>query len=99
MNLECSFRIPSYSRWWADCDMRPNYRRYRKNVRLIGGGEPGRRFLLKDATHMFHLDRFLERRRLTHRQRHDNREQLFGSRIELGLTRIGFRRRHNWMCR
>jgi hypothetical protein len=60
VNLECSFRIPSYSRWWADCDMRPNYRRYRRNVQLIGGGEPGRRFLLKDATHMFHLDRFLE---------------------------------------
>lgn len=60
VNLECSFRIPSYSRWWAGCDMTPRYRRYKRNVQLIGGGEPGRRFLLKDATHMFHLDRFLE---------------------------------------
>lgn len=60
VNLECSFRIPSYSRWWAGCDMGPHYRRYRRNVALIGGGEPCRRFLLKDATHMFHLDRFLE---------------------------------------
>lgn len=60
VNLECSFRIPSYSRWWAKCDMGPRYRRYRRNVALIGGGEPGRRLLLKDATHMFHLDRFLE---------------------------------------
>lgn len=60
VNLECSFRIPSYSRWWAGCDMGPSYRRYRKNLQLIGGGEPERRWLLKDATHMFHLDRFLE---------------------------------------
>ena len=60
VNLECSFRIPSYSRWWAECDMGPRYRRYRRNVALIAGGEPGRRLLLKDATHMFHLDRFLE---------------------------------------
>jgi len=60
VNLESTFRIPSYARWWADCDMRPMYRRYRKNLQLIGGGEPGRRWLVKDATHMFHLDRFLE---------------------------------------
>lgn len=60
VNLECTFRVPSYSRWWAACDMRPMYRRYRKNLQLIGGGEPHRRWLLKDATHMFHLDRFLE---------------------------------------
>ncbi|MBY0398732.1 sulfotransferase [Myxococcota bacterium] len=60
VNLESTFRIPSYSRWWAACDMGPMYRRYRKNLQLIGGGEPGRRWLLKDATHMFHLDRFLE---------------------------------------
>ncbi|MBK7948836.1 MAG: sulfotransferase [Deltaproteobacteria bacterium] len=60
VNLECTFRIPSYSRWWAACDMGPMYRRYRRNLQLIGGGAPGQRWLLKDATHMFHLDRFLE---------------------------------------
>jgi len=60
VNLECSFRIPAYSRWWSACDMGPSYRRYRRNLQLIGGGEPGRRWLVKDATHMFHLERFLE---------------------------------------
>ncbi len=60
VNFECSFRVPSYSRWWASCDMGPNYRRYRRNVQLIGAHEPRKRWLLKDATHMFHLDRFLE---------------------------------------
>lgn len=59
VNLECSFRIPGYSRWWARCDMETVYRRYRRNLQLIGGGQPARRWLLKDATHMFHLDRFL----------------------------------------
>lgn len=60
VNLECTFGVPSYSAWWADCDMGPIYRRYARNLKLIGGGEPGKRWLIKDATHMFHLDRFLE---------------------------------------
>jgi hypothetical protein len=40
--------------------MRPRYRRYRRNLQLIGGSTPGKRWLLKDATHMFHLESFLE---------------------------------------
>ncbi len=60
VHFECSFRVPSYSRWWAGCDMAPHYRRYRRNLQLIGAHEPGKRWLVKDATHMFHLDRFLE---------------------------------------
>jgi Sulfotransferase family len=59
-NFEGNFRIPSYTRWWASCDMGVRYRRYRRNLQLIGGATPGKRWLLKDATHMFHLDRFLE---------------------------------------
>ncbi|MFP6640784.1 MAG: sulfotransferase [Myxococcota bacterium] len=60
VTFECNFRIPGYSRWWATSDMGPAYRRYRRNLQLIGLNEPGRRWLLKDATHMFHLDRFFE---------------------------------------
>jgi len=60
VTFECSFRVPSYSRWWAAADMGPAYRRYRRNLQLIGQREPGRRWLLKDATHMFHLERFFE---------------------------------------
>jgi len=60
VHFECSFRIPGYSRWWAGCDMGPSYRRYRRNLQLIGAREPGKRWLVKDATHMFHLERFLE---------------------------------------
>ena len=60
VSFECSFRVPSYSRWWASCDMGPNYQRYRRNLQLIGARESSKRWLLKDATHMFHLVRFLE---------------------------------------
>ena len=60
VHFECSFRVPSYSRWWANCDMGPSYQRYRRNLQLIGAREPDKRWLVKDATHMFHLDRFLE---------------------------------------
>jgi hypothetical protein len=60
VTFECNFRIPSYSRWWAASDMGPAYQRYRRNLQLIGMHEPGKRWLLKDATHMFHLERFLE---------------------------------------
>lgn len=60
VTYECNFRIPSYSRWWAECDMRPAYGRYLRNLQLIGAREPERRWLLKDATHMFHLESLLE---------------------------------------
>lgn len=60
VTYECNFRIPSYSRWWAECDMGPAYARYRRNLQLIGARHPGRRWLLKDATHMFHLETLLE---------------------------------------
>ena len=60
VTFECSFRVPSYARWWAASDMGPAYQRYRHNLQLIGLHQPGRRWLLKDATHMFHLERFFE---------------------------------------
>lgn len=60
VTFECNYRIPSYARWWAGCDMRPAYHRYVQNLQLIGSPCPERRWLLKDATHMFHLDALLE---------------------------------------
>jgi hypothetical protein len=60
VTYECNYHVPSYARWWAARDMRVAYRRYRRNLQLIGHREPARRWLLKDATHMFHLEDFLE---------------------------------------
>ncbi len=57
---EALSHVPSYSRWWADCDMRPAYRRHLRNIQLIGHEEPERRWFLKDATHLFHFDAFAE---------------------------------------
>ncbi len=57
---EAQARIPSYSRWWASHDMRPVYRRHRRNIEVIGHREPDRRWLLKDATHLFALDALLD---------------------------------------
>ncbi|MDG2308647.1 MAG: sulfotransferase [Candidatus Binatia bacterium] len=57
---EAQSYVPTYSKWWAQHDMRPAYRRHRRNLELIGHGEPSRRWLLKDATHLFALDALLD---------------------------------------
>ena len=56
---EAQTHVPSYSRWWEGYDMGPAWRRHRKNLQLIGYREPERRWLLKDATYLFHLDAFM----------------------------------------
>ena len=57
---EANTHVPSYSRWYAEHDARPDYRRHRRNLQLIGHREPERRWLLKDSTHLHHLDAFLD---------------------------------------
>jgi hypothetical protein len=57
---EANVDVPSYSRWYALRDARPDYRRHRRNLQLIGHREPERRWLLKDATHLHHMDAFLD---------------------------------------
>jgi hypothetical protein len=52
-SYECLMPVSGYSKWWAACDMRPAYRRHRAQLQLIGANEPEKRWLLKDATHLF----------------------------------------------
>lgn len=59
-SFECLARVPGYSRWWAACDMRPVYRRHRDQLRLLGANDPDKRWLLKDASHLFAVDAILE---------------------------------------
>jgi hypothetical protein len=59
-SFECLARVPGYSRWWAGFDMRAAYRRHRDQLRLLGAREPGKRWLCKDASHLFALDALLE---------------------------------------
>ena len=62
VTFECAASIPSYSAWWANHDMRPSYRRWADNLRLIGLGnqDHDRTWVLKDPSHLFACDALLE---------------------------------------
>jgi Sulfotransferase family len=48
--------LPSYAQWLAKEDWTPVYRRYRKNLQLIGLNDPGKRWVLKNPSHLHALD-------------------------------------------
>jgi len=60
VSFECLAHLPSYSAWLAEQDWRPAYRRHRRNLQLIGLNDPGRRWVLKNPSHLFALDALLE---------------------------------------
>ena len=53
VTFECLFRIPTYSAWWANCDMGLAYAQHRRSIGLIGVDEPDTRWILKDPSHLF----------------------------------------------
>jgi hypothetical protein len=55
---ECLAHLPSYSAWLAGQDWTAAYRRHRRNLQLIGLGD-GRRWVLKNPSHLFTLDALL----------------------------------------
>jgi LPS sulfotransferase NodH len=52
--------IPSYESWLFEHDMRASYLRYRDNLRLIGAREPGKRWTLKNSSHLWAMEALLE---------------------------------------
>lgn len=52
-SYEANADVRGYADWWANADMRPVYARHRRNAQLIGHREPDKRWLFKDATHLF----------------------------------------------
>ncbi|MGO3326934.1 sulfotransferase family protein [Gordonia sp. (in: high G+C Gram-positive bacteria)] len=48
--------LPTYSEWLQTQDWTPAYRRHRKNLQLIGSNDPGKRWVLKNPSHLFALD-------------------------------------------
>ena len=48
--------IPTYAQWLAKEDWTPAYRRYRKNLQLIGLNDVGKRWVLKNPSHLHALD-------------------------------------------
>jgi hypothetical protein len=60
-SFECNATIPSYSAWYAACDMRPAYRRHRDLLRLVGASSPeDRRWVLKYPAHLRWLPALLD---------------------------------------
>ncbi|MCP5068714.1 MAG: sulfotransferase [bacterium] len=58
--FEVNAHVPSYTKWYANVDMRPTYRRHKKLIQWIGSNEPGRPWLFKYPVHMRYLDAFLD---------------------------------------
>jgi hypothetical protein len=52
--------VRQYAQWWLHSDMTPVYRRHRRTAQLIGCHEPEKRWLFKDATHLFGPEAMLE---------------------------------------
>ncbi|MGW0039898.1 sulfotransferase family protein [Gordonia sp. NPDC003376] len=56
ISYESLAHVPSYSRWLAGQDWTPAYARHRRNLQLIGSNDPGKRWVLKNPSHLFALD-------------------------------------------
>src|SRR3954465_12258824 len=48
--------VPEYLSWLRKADWTPAYRRFRRNLQLIGLNDPGKRWVLKNPSHMDALD-------------------------------------------
>jgi len=59
ISWECLAHLPTYSAWLREQDWTDAYRRHRRNLQLIGLPEAGRRWVLKNPSHLFALDALL----------------------------------------
>ncbi|WP_037360859.1 sulfotransferase family protein [Amycolatopsis orientalis] len=59
VSYECLAHVPGYSRWLDGQDWTDAYRRHRRNLQLIGLPDAGRRWVLKNPSHLFALDELL----------------------------------------
>jgi hypothetical protein len=55
IGYETLAHLPTYSRWLAQQDWTPAYRRHRQNLQVIGLRDAGRRWVLKNPSHLFAL--------------------------------------------
>ncbi len=56
VSYETLAHIPSYAQWLARQDWTQSYRRHRRNLQLIGLNDVGKRWVLKNPSHLFALD-------------------------------------------
>jgi hypothetical protein len=59
ISYECLAHLPAYSSWLRGQDWTGAYRRHRRNLQLIGLPDAGRRWVLKNPSHLFALDALL----------------------------------------
>jgi len=59
VSYECLAHLPGYSAWLAGQDWTAAYRRHRRNLQLIGLPDRGRRWVLKNPSHLFALGALL----------------------------------------
>jgi Sulfotransferase family len=59
VSFECLAHLPGYSAWLRAADWTRAYRRHRRNLQLIGLNDAGRRWVLKNPSHLFALDALL----------------------------------------
>jgi hypothetical protein len=60
ISYESLAHLPGYSEWLRTQDWVPVYRRHQRNLQLIGLPDAGRRWVLKNPSHLFALDALLE---------------------------------------
>jgi Sulfotransferase family len=60
ISFECLAHLPGYSAWLREQDWTAPYRRHRGNLQLIGLHDAGKRWVLKNPSHLFALDALLE---------------------------------------
>ncbi|WP_439031697.1 sulfotransferase family protein [Gordonia terrae] len=56
ISYESLAHVPTYSQWLSTRDWTPAYLRHRRNLQLIGLNDPGKRWVLKNPSHLFALD-------------------------------------------
>ena len=60
VSFETLAYVPGYSAWLSAQDWAGAYRRHRRNLQMIGMNDPGRRWVLKNPSHLFALDALMD---------------------------------------
>jgi hypothetical protein len=60
ISFESLAHIPTYSAWLAGQDWTAAYHRHRRNLQLIGLPDAGKRWVLKNPSHLFALDALMD---------------------------------------
>jgi Sulfotransferase family len=56
VSYECLAHLPTYSAWLQSQEWTGPFRRHKRNLQMIGLNEPGKRWVLKNPSHLFSLD-------------------------------------------